>query len=85
MKQLHTMKNIYYSLLAIVVFILQSCTSSTHVQVLKPADIKLPDSIQKFAIGNRSLPAEGQKLGNIVEGLFSGEGIGLDNVPQDQL
>ena len=72
------MKNIYFSLLAIVVFIPQSCTSSTHVQVLKPADINLPDSIQKFAIGNRSLPAEGQKLGNIVEGLFSGEGIGLD-------
>ena len=72
------MKNIYFSLLVLVVIILQSCTSSTQVQVLKPADINLPDSIQKFAIGNRSLPAEGQQLGNIVEGIFSGEEIGLD-------
>lgn len=58
--------------------LLISCTSSIHVQVLKPADISLPSDIQKFAIGNRSLPAEGKKLGNIIEGVFSGEGIGLD-------
>lgn len=57
---------------------LSSCTSSIRVQVLKPADINVPDSINRFAVANRSLPAEGQQLGNIVEGLFSGEGIGSD-------
>ena len=57
---------------------LSSCTSSVRVQVLQPADISLPDSIDRFAVANRSLPAEGQQLGNIVEGLFSGEGIGSD-------
>lgn len=72
------MRQIYFSIAVLLTFIIQACTSTIHVQVLKPADINLPDSIQKFAIGNRSLPADGEKLGNIVEGLFSGEGIGLD-------
>lgn len=72
------MKKIYFALAILATIIFQACTSTVHVQVLKPADINLPDSIQKFAVGNRSLPEEGKKLGNIVEGLFSGEGIGLD-------
>lgn len=76
MKLTNTLKTI--ASVAVLTIGLASCTNSIHVQVLKPADLSLPDSINKFTVANRSLPAEGEQLGNIVEGLFSGEGIGSD-------
>jgi hypothetical protein len=58
---------------------LNSCkTSSVGVQVLNPAEITLPSKIKKVAIANRSLPDKGEKAGNIVEGLLSGEGFQQD-------
>lgn len=77
------MKKLYSSIKSTLVagsiaIMASSCMTTTHVQVLAPADLSLPDSIQKFVIANRSLPGEGNNLGNIVEGLFSGEGIGSD-------
>lgn len=70
------MKNAILLLSIVIVFC--SCMSTTHVQVLQPAELSMPDSINKFVLVNRSLPTEGNNLGNIVEGLFSGEGIGSD-------
>ena len=53
-----------------------SCTSSTQLQVLQPAQIVLPDHVEVIAIADRSKPAKG--FANVVEGLFTGEDIGQD-------
>ncbi len=56
-----------------------SCkVSQTSLEVLKPADINVPQHIKKVAVANRSLPGKGDKLGNILEGLISGEQIFAD-------
>lgn len=52
--------------------------SSTSIQVLQPADITLPDHIQKVVIMNRTYPEKGSKAWNIMEGILTGEGIGTD-------
>lgn len=59
--------------------ILSSCvTSSVSLEVLVPADINIPKHIKKVAVVNRSLPDKGEKLGNIIEGFFTGESIKAD-------
>ena len=57
---------------------LSACMSSTSLQVLKPADITLPEHIQKIAVANRSLPSKKNVFGNVLEGLLTGEGIFMD-------
>ena len=59
--------------------VFMSCgTASVMVNVQRPADISVPQSVQKVIIANRSIAGEGNKVDNILEGLFSGEGIGAD-------
>lgn len=53
-----------------------SCTSSTQLQVLQPAQVVLPDHVETIAMADRSKPAKG--FVNVVEGLFTGEDIGQD-------
>jgi len=56
-----------------------SCkTASLSVNVLKPAQITVPSNIKTLAVVNRSLPGKGSHLGNIVEGVLSGEGLFVD-------
>ena len=64
-------------LLLVSVFV--SCgTSSVIVNLQRPADISVPQSVQKVVVVNRSVAGKGNMVGNIVEGIFSGEGIGAD-------
>ncbi len=56
-----------------------SCgTSTVMVNVQRPADISVPQTVQNVVIANRSIAGKGNKLGNVIEGIFSGEGIGAD-------
>jgi len=70
------MKNLFYLLL---VFVFTSCgVSSVVVNVQRPADISVPQNIQKVIVANRSTPEKGNLANNIIEGLITGEGIGSD-------
>ena len=63
----------------LVISLFMSCgTSTVMVNVQRPADISMPQNIQKVIVANRSVPGKGNITGNIVEGLFTGEGIGAD-------
>ena len=56
-----------------------SCGISTvMVNVQRPADISVPQTVQDVVIANRSIAGKGNKVGNVIEGIFSGEGIGAD-------
>ncbi|MCB9283938.1 MAG: tetratricopeptide repeat protein [Lewinellaceae bacterium] len=55
---------------------LQSCMHSTTLQVLQPADMRLPEHISTIATIDRSKPSNG--FVNVLEGLFTGEAIGQD-------
>ena len=64
-------------LLLVSVFV--SCgTSSVIVNIQRPADISVPQSVQKVVVVNRSTAGKENMVGNIVEGIFTGEGIGAD-------
>ncbi len=54
--------------------------SSTSLQVLKPADIMLPQHFQKFVLADRTRPAKGngQQALNVLEGILTGEGAFQD-------
>ena len=71
------MKTRYYlPMLFLAGMSLQSCMQSTTLQVLQPADMRLPDHISTIATVDRSKPANG--FVNVLEGLFTGESIGQD-------
>ena len=56
-----------------------SCgTATVMVNVQRPADISVPQTVQDVVIANRSIAGKGNKVGNVIEGIFSGEGIGAD-------
>jgi hypothetical protein len=55
-----------------------ACTSSTSLQVLKPADITLEENIINVGVINRTYPTKDNKAWNIIEGVLTGEGIGTD-------
>ena len=64
---------------ALVVLGMSSCsTSSVFVNIQRPADITISQDIQNVVVVNRSRPSKENLAGNIVEGLFTGEGIGAD-------
>lgn len=70
------MKSTLFLFALITALIFSGCTTtSVYVDVLEPARINIPQKYQKLVIVNRSLPAKGEKGKNIVEGLFSGEGL----------
>ena len=56
-----------------------SCTTSNViVDVQRPADISVPQNIQKVIVANRSTPSKDNVAENILEGIVTGEGIGAD-------
>ena len=70
-------KQIVY--IALIITSLSSCaTSSVSVDIQRPADITINKNIRNVVIVNRSSPSKDNLVGNIVEGLVSGEGIGID-------
>lgn len=70
-------KTIIFS--AFIAIILVSCkTSYISVDVLKPAHITVPTDIQTIVVANRYLPKKDEQVGNVVEGLFSGESMFMD-------
>ena len=70
-------KHIVY--IAFIVTSISSCfTSSVLVNVHRPADITINKDIQNVVVVNRSRPSKDNLVGNIFEGLISGEGIGVD-------
>lgn len=72
------MKNILI-LLVITIVLLSSCNKRyMNLQVLMPAQITLPKTVQKIGVANRSLPSNENMFYNIVEGFFSGESIFSD-------
>tara|TARA_Y100001954_G_C15821007_1_gene609941 strand:- start:1774 stop:2844 length:1071 start_codon:yes stop_codon:yes gene_type:complete len=71
---------IYLSLLISLIFLLNSCSvSSVKFSAIQPADITIPDHINKFMVFDRSAPSKGNQAENILDGLLSGETIGLDS------
>lgn len=72
------MKKVTYAITAVLLIALGACRSTTSLQVMRPADIALPDHIQRFLLADRTRPEEAQKEINIIEGILTGEGIGID-------
>lgn len=63
----------------LALFALGACgTANLAFDTMRPADITLPDHIVSVGVINRSLPAEDKMLGNVLEGVLTGEGIGND-------
>ena len=68
-----------YLYFVIFFLLLQACSSVVNIPALAPAAIRIPDPIQKVATANRFLPASNSdKFKDILEGIFTGEGIGVD-------
>lgn len=63
------------SLLALASFFF-SCSPSTTLHILKPADIMVSDEVQTVGTIDRSMPSNGWH--NFLEGLLTGENIGQD-------
>lgn len=67
------------ALFALVILLGQGCaTSNISLEVLKPADISLPQEIKTIALVNRFKPEKGKGFLNVLEGALSGENIGQD-------
>ena len=64
---------------SIIFLILTGCSVSTiSLDIVRPAEIDVPSHIQNIVVINRSLPSNSNQLVNILDGVFSGEGIGDD-------
>jgi hypothetical protein len=63
-----------------IISVLSSCGTTSHVsmEVLVPAQINLPKHIKKVGVLNRSMPAKGDWVTNVIEGFISGESIMAD-------
>ena len=71
------MKKIVY---LFFIFLLTSCSVSTiRFSAIEPADINIPEHIEKVMVIDRSAPSKANKAENILDGLLSGESIGLDS------
>ena len=72
------MKKTFKLSVLVAVVMLNSCMSSTVLNVMKPADIHVPSEITTFAVVQRNEARKGDKLAKRIEGVLSGEGIGMD-------
>lgn len=59
-----------------------SCTKSTSLTVLQPAQMTLPEHITTVAVVDRSKPSNGWL--NVLEGLVTGEAIGQDRRSREE-
>ncbi len=70
--------HLFYSVIISVSLFSCVATSSTNIEVMKPADITVAPSILKLGIVDRSHPDKNGKAINVLEGLVSGEGLFQD-------
>lgn len=79
-------KTLFYPIaLLLIVLLFSSCKMrSTSLEVLIPAEIDIPQHVQSVAVANRSLPEKGNKLGNIFEGIITGEPLFADREGSNQ-
>jgi hypothetical protein len=64
----------------VLMIFMTSCGTMSHVsmEVLVPAQISLPQHIKKVGVLNRSMPAKGEWVTNVLEGFITGESIMAD-------
>ena len=66
-------------LLLIIVLYACSCSvSNIKFEAIKPAQINVPANIESLIIANRTTPTKNNKAENILDGILSGEQIGVD-------
>jgi hypothetical protein len=63
---------------SVCIVIASSCTTSLPIKVMHPAQINLPKEIKTVAVVDRSIVDDDNRVGNILEGLITGEGIMAD-------
>ena len=68
--------NIILPIVVFAVILLASCSPTTPLQVLQPAEMVVPDHVQTIVTLDRSKPEKGFE--NFLEGLITGENIGQD-------
>jgi hypothetical protein len=80
------MKHIFKvgTLIVSIMFFSACGTSSVYVNSVLPAQISIPEHINHIGVANRSLAGKGDRIGNVLEGLFSGEEIGADREASEQ-
>ena len=70
---------------ALVALLFSSCASTVHIRALAPAAVPMPANLQSVATTNRTIPASGRdKFYDVLEGAFTGEGIGVDRAGADE-
>ena len=67
---------------AILAATISSCMSSARLNVLQPAQMKIPEHIATIAVIDRSKPSNGWL--NVLEGAVTGEAIGQDRRSREQ-
>ena len=71
---------IYLLITSVFIIFLNSCSvSSVNFSGIEPADITIPEHINKVIVIDRSAPSKNNKAENILDGIISGEIIGLDS------
>ena len=80
------MNKLYTSALTLLAaLLLGACASSVHIRALAPAAVPMPATLQSVATANRILPESGRdKFFDVLEGVFTGEGIGVDRAGADE-
>jgi hypothetical protein len=70
---------------AFVALLLSACASSVHIRALAPAAVPMPANLQSVATANRIIPeSRRDKFFDMLEGAFTGEGIGVDRAGADE-
>ena len=63
----------------ITTLLISSCSiSNIKLDAIKPAEINIPTHIESVVIANRTAPKKNNKIENILDGIISGEMIGVD-------
>ena len=80
------MQKLYaFALSALSAALFTACTSTVHLRALAPAAVPMPANLQSVATANRIIPASGRdKFYDVLEGAFTGEGIGVDRAGADE-
>jgi hypothetical protein len=69
----------HFTFSSLLIIFLTSCNTTTLiVDIQKPARISISNNINDVVIANRSTPSRKNLGENIMEGVFTGEGIGMD-------
>lgn len=76
------MKKIF-SVLGLLSLLYACSTTNQNLLILRPAEITVDKNIKSIAIINRTMPQN--EASNIVEGFFTGEGIGQDRRASDEV